>query len=272
MVKAADIGKGARDYIKKDFFSGNEVKVNQGGCGKNTTTFKLGDSVKGDHKIELAKCPFGSPFAPASFKLGSDMGLEAEAKYNKGAKTTITLNTNLASVTDLSALSLKKSFEFNKDISGISTVLDLTSTMKGVSPGPIEFGLALDKTGIQLGITGTATLAGEVSGTKIRVGYAPCPAGNVAASAVTTSGKDWVLDAKIIKNGRTYALDFDANKLSGNVATNIPNGKVKVSTGGVMTTFQKYPISEVCSARFGASLDLQSGKMSGVGMGLDFSL
>lgn len=66
-----------------------------------------------------------------------------------------------------------------RDVSGISTVLDLTSTMKGVSPGPVEFGLALDKTGIQLGITGTATLAGEVSGTKIRVGYAPCPAGNV---------------------------------------------------------------------------------------------
>lgn len=43
----------------------------------------------------------------------------------------------------------------------------------------------------------------------------------IKASAVTTSGKDWVLDAKIIKNGRTYALDFDANKLSGNVATNV---------------------------------------------------
>ena len=93
----------------------------------------------------------------------------------------------------------------------------------------------------------------------------------------------------MVKNGRTYAIDFDATKLSGNIATNvsvknfkardnymlkiqIPNGKVKVSTGGVMTTFQKYPVSEVCSARFGASLDLQSGKMSGIGMGLDFSL
>jgi len=271
MVKAADIGKGARDYIKKDFFSGNEVKVNQGGCGKNTTTFKLGDAVKGDHKIELAKCPFGSPFAPASFKLGSDMGLESEAKYNTaGCKTTITLNTNLASVTDLNAMSLKKSFEFNKNVSGINTVLDLTSTMKGVSPGPVDFGLAFDKGGYQVGITGSSTLSGELSGTKVRLGFAPCS--NMNASAVTTSGKDWVLDAKMVKNGRTYAIDFDANKLSGNIATNIPNGKVKVSTGGVMTTFQKYPVSEVCSARFGASLDLQSGKMSGIGMGLDFSL
>ena len=55
MVKAADIGKGSRDFVSKDFFAGNEVKVNQGGCGKNTTTFKIGDSIKADHKIDLNK-------------------------------------------------------------------------------------------------------------------------------------------------------------------------------------------------------------------------
>lgn len=272
MVKAGDIGKGARDYVKKDFFSGNEVKVSQGGCGKNTTTFKLGENVKGDHKIEMAKCPFGTPFAPASFKLGSDMGFETECKYKTAASNvTITMNTNLASVADLNALSLKKSFDFNKNVSGINMVLDMTSSLKGVSPGPVDFGLAFDKDGYQLGVTGTAGIPSfAVSNTKFRLGFAGC--GHFNLSAVTTAGTDWVLDGKLVKDGRTYAFDFDASSLSGNVATNIPNGKVKMSTGGVMTTFQKYPISEVCAARFGASLDLQSGKMSGLGMGLDFSL
>ena len=60
MVKAADIGKGSRDFVSKDFFAGNEVKVNQGGCGKNTTTFKIGDSIKADHKIDLNKVRFPS--------------------------------------------------------------------------------------------------------------------------------------------------------------------------------------------------------------------
>ena len=55
MVKAGDIGKASKDFLKKDFFSHNEVKVTQAGCcaSKNTTTFKLGDAVKADHKIEL---------------------------------------------------------------------------------------------------------------------------------------------------------------------------------------------------------------------------
>jgi len=47
---------------------------------------------------------------------------------------------------------------------------------------------------------------------------------------------------------------------------------MKISTNGVLTSFQKYPVSEVCAARFGAALDVQSGKISGLGMGLDFSL
>ena len=40
--------------FKDDFFKGTEIKVNQSACGKNTTTFKLGDSMKADHKVELA--------------------------------------------------------------------------------------------------------------------------------------------------------------------------------------------------------------------------
>ena len=118
---------------------------------------------------------------------------------------------------------------------------------------------------------------------------------HIQVSAGTTTGKDWILDGKLCKNGRTYAFDFNANTLSGNVATNvshffvtilspfpsellptdniqIPNGKMKISTSGVLTSFQKYPVSEVCAARFGAALDVQSGKISGLGMGLDFSL
>jgi len=55
MVKAGDIGKASKDFIKKDFFSSNEVKITQGCCAsKNTTTFKLGDAVKADHKIEMS--------------------------------------------------------------------------------------------------------------------------------------------------------------------------------------------------------------------------
>ena len=58
MVKAGDIGKNSRKFIKDDFFTGNEIKVNQTGCGKNTTTFKLGDNMKADHKVELTKVNF----------------------------------------------------------------------------------------------------------------------------------------------------------------------------------------------------------------------
>ena len=62
MVKGGDIGKTAKDYLKKDFFSGNECKVTQGGCGKNTTTFKIGENVKADHKLELGKVCLPSKF------------------------------------------------------------------------------------------------------------------------------------------------------------------------------------------------------------------
>jgi len=34
MVKAGDIGKDARKFVKDDFFTGNEIKINQTGCGK----------------------------------------------------------------------------------------------------------------------------------------------------------------------------------------------------------------------------------------------
>merc|ERR1712168_744392 len=252
MVKAADIGKGSRDFVSKDFFAGNEVKVNQGGCGKNTTTFKIGDSIKADHKIDLNKCCFGGPLAPVSHKLTSSMDYESEGKFKTAnANVTIKLNTNLAQCMDLNSYSVKKTIEASKDVAGIATVFDMTTAMKGVSLKPVDFGLAFAKRGYQFGFAG-------------------CSHFNV--SAATTTGKDWILDGKLCKNGRTYAFDFNANTLSGNVATNIPNGKMKISTNGVLTSFQKYPVSEVCAARFGAALDVQSGKISGLGMGLDFSL
>jgi hypothetical protein len=273
MVKAADIGKGSRDFVSKDFFAGNEVKVNQGGCGKNTTTFKIGDSIKADHKIDLPKCSFGGPLAPVSHKLTSSMDYESEGKFKTAnANVTIKLNTNLAQCMDLNSYSVKKTIEASKDVAGIATVFDMTTAMKGVSLKPVDFGLAFAKQGYQFGVTGTVpnVAAPSVTNTKFRVGFGGCPHFNV--SAATTTGKDWILDGKFCKNGRTYAFDFNANTLSGNVATNIPNGKMKISTNGVLTSFQKYPVSEVCAARFGAALDVQSGKISGLGMGLDFSL
>merc|ERR1711868_50746 len=232
-------GKGSRDFVSKDFFAGNEVKVNQGGVGKNTTTFKIGDSIKADHKIDLNKCCFGGPLAPVSHKLTSSMDYESEGKFKTAnANVTIKLNTNLAQCMDLNSYSVKKTIEASKDVAGIATVFDMTTAMKGVSLKPVDFGLAFAKQGYQFGVT----------------------------------GNDWILDGKLCKNGRTYAFDFNANTLSGNIATNIPNGKMKISTNGVLTSFQKYPVSEVCAARFGAALDVQSGKISGLGMGLDFSL
>jgi len=115
MVKAADIGKGSRDFVSKDFFAGNEVKVNQGGCGKNTTTFKIGDSIKADHKIDLNKCCFGGPLAPVSHKLTSSMDYESEGKFKTAnANVTIKLNTNLAQCMDLNSYSVKKTIEASK--------------------------------------------------------------------------------------------------------------------------------------------------------------
>jgi hypothetical protein len=274
MVKAADIGKGSRDFVSKDFFSGNEVKVNQGGCGKNTTTFKIGESVKADHKLDLAKCGLGSPMGPVSHKLSSNMDYESEGKYKTAnANVTIKLNTNLAQCMDLNSYSVKKTVECTKDIAGIETVFDMTTAMKGVTLKPVDFGLAFAlKQGYQFGCTGTIpnVASPAVSNAKFRIGFAGCSHMNV--SAVTTTGKDWVFDGKVCHNGRTYAYDFNANTFAANIATNIPNGKMKISSAGVLTSFQKYPVSEVCAARFGCSLDVHSGKMSGLGMGLDFSL
>ena len=57
----------------------------------------------------------GSPFAPSTFKLNSGVDFEVEGKLNvAGAKTTVAINTNMAKVADLSALSITKTVEYNK--------------------------------------------------------------------------------------------------------------------------------------------------------------
>jgi len=273
MVKAGDIGKASKDFIKKDFFANNEVKITQGCCSaKNTTTFKLGDAVKADHKIEMNTCPLTK--LPAKVTLGSSTDADVEWTIKRGAATTkVTASTNLASLLDINNLKLKKTFDFQKDVSGISTTLDLATSTKGTNfIQPINFGLGLEKSGYQFGVTGTVEniTAPAVSKALFHLGFAACS--NMNVSATTATGSDWVLNGLLKKDGRTYAVDLDATNWACNLATNLPNGKVKVSCGGVLTSYQKFPVSESVSARFGGTMDLKSGQISGMGIGVDFNL
>lgn len=273
MVKAGDIGKASKDFIKKDFFAANEVKITQGCCAsKNTTTFKLGDAVKAEHKIEMSSCPLSK--LPAKVTLGSSTATDIEWTIKSGAaKHTITASTNLASLTDINNLKLKKTLEYSKDVSGIGTMLNLDTCTKGTSfLQPINFGLAFEKSGYQLGVTGCVEniTAPSVSKTQFHVGWAGCKNANL--SGTTTTGTDWVINGLLNKDGRTYAVDLNTKDWAANLATNLPNGKAKVSCGGVLTTYQKFPVSETVSARFGGAIDLKSGKISGMGIGVDFCL
>merc|ERR1712130_132541 len=157
MVKAGDIGKASKDFLKKDFFSHNEVKVTQAGCcaSKNTTTFKLGDAVKADHKIEMKSCPLTK--VPAKVTLGSTTATDVEWTFKQGAASNkLTASTNLASILDVNNLKLKNEFDFAKDVSGINTHLNMNTTTKGTNfPQPINFGFGLEKSGYQFGVTGT---------------------------------------------------------------------------------------------------------------------
>jgi len=274
MVKAADIGKDAKDFMSKDFFAGNEVKVNLVDGGKHTTTFKLGDAIKADHKIELAKCPLGSPLGPATFKIGSTTDFEAEGKWcGNGAKTTLTLKTNLANVADISKMGISKTFEYTKETSGIKTTFDMKSGLKGFSEiDAVNFGLAFDKQGVQLAMTGAIAdiRAPALSKQKFIVGYDACP--HFKAAAFTSTGMDWSVVSKLTHNGRTYAVDFDCNKLAGSIGTNMSHGKIKIDTDGKVSSYTKYPVSESCGARFGCAWNMKSGQFEGMGMGLDFSL
>ena len=218
MVKAADIGKGSRDFVSKDFFAGNEVKVNQGGCGKNTTTFKIGDSIKADHKIDLNKvhCPSTEPWStfpdgdnicfsaalavhwpqsvtnwpPAwimnqkeSSKLPMLMLLSNSTQTWLNAWTwTHTLSKRLSKhQSKISWLINYDSSFITRDVAGIATVFDMTTAMKGVSLKPVDFGLAFAKQGYQFGVTGTVpnVAAPSVINTKFRVGFAGCSHFNV---------------------------------------------------------------------------------------------
>jgi len=271
MVKAGDIGKASKDYLKKDFFSSNEVKVTQ---GKNTTTFKLGDAVKAEHKIELGSCPLTK--LPAKITLGSSTDADCEWTVKSGASTVkVTAATNLASALDINNLKLKKTFDIEKDVSGILTTLNLDTSTKGTSfIQPVNFGLGFQKAAYQFGVTGTVEniTAPALSKTQFHLGFSPCPSGGMSVSAVTTTGSDWVINALAKKDGRTYAVDLNTTNWAANIATNLPNGKMKVSSGGVLTSYQKFPVSESVSARFGGVLDLKSGQISGMGIGVDFSL
>lgn len=274
MVKAGDIGKASKDFLKKDFFSHNEVKVTQAGCcaSKNTTTFKLGDAVKADHKIEMKSCPLTK--VPAKVTLGSTTATDVEWTFKQGAASNkLTASTNLASILDVNNLKLKNEFDFAKDVSGINTHLNMNTTTKGTNfLQPINFGFGLEKSGYQFGVTGTVNdiTAPAVSKNVFTVGWAGCSNFNVCAS--TTTGSDWVLNGLLKKDGRTYAVDLDCNNWGANLATNIPNGKLKVCCSGVLTSYQKFPVSESVSARFGGQMDLKSGQVSGMGIGIDFNL
>jgi len=273
MVKAGDIGKSSKDFIKKDFFSNNEVKITQGCCAvKNTTTFKLGDAVKADHKIEMKTCPLTK--LPIKVTLGSTTDAEGEWTIKNGAAThKITAGTNLASAFDINNLKLKKTFDYNKDISGICTNLDLDTSTKGTSfIQPINFGVGFAKSGYQLGVTGTVEniTTPAVSKALFHVGWAGCPHMNV--SATTATGSDWMINGMVKKDGRTYAVDLNTTSWAANFASDLPNGKFKVSCGGVLTSYQKFPVSESVSARFGGTMDLKSGQISGMGIGVDFCL
>jgi len=273
MVKAGDIGKASKDFLKKEFFSSNEVKISQGCCAsKNTTTFKLGDAVKADHKIEMSSCPLTK--FPAKVTLGSSTDADVEWTIKSGAaKHTITASTNLASALDINNLKLKKTLEYSKDVSGIGTMLNLDTCTKGTSfLQPVNFGLAFEKSGYQLGVTGTVEniTSPAVSKTQFHVGWAGCSNANL--SGTTTTGTDWMINGLLKKNGQTYAVDLNTKDWAANIATNLPNGKAKLSCGGVLTCYQKFPVSETVAARFGSSLDLKSGKVSGMGIGIDFSL
>jgi len=227
MVKAGDIGKASKDFLKKDFFSHNEVKVTQAGCcaSKNTTTFKLGDAVKADHKIEMKSCPLTK--VPAKVTLGSTTATDVEWTFKQGAASNkLTASTNLASILDVNNLKLKNEFDFAKDVSGINTHLNMNTTTKGTNfLQPINFGFGLEKSGYQFGVTGTVNdiTAPAVSKNVFTVGWAGCSNFNVCAS--TTTGSDWVLNGLLKKDGRTYAVDLDCNNWGANLATNIPNGK-----------------------------------------------
>jgi len=274
MVHAADIGKASKDFLKKDFFAGNEFKVTQGCCKgtKQTTTFKLGSAVNATHKIEVGSCNYTK--LPTTINLGSSTDASTEWTIKSGAtKTKLTLGTNLAAAHDISKLSLKKSFEFNKDVSGIATALKLETSAKGTNfIQPINVGLGFEKKGYQFGVTGTipSITAPAFANPKFAVAFAGCS--HFQVSGTTTKGSDWNLNALIKRDGRTYAVEFDTTTMAAAIATELPNGKAKISCDGVLTSYQKFPVSETVAARFGSSFNLSDGKITNIGIGVDFTL
>merc|ERR1712176_1353846 len=246
MVKAGDIGNDARKFVKDDFFTGNEIKINQTGCGKNTTTFKLGDNMKADHKVELSKCPLGSGFAPATFKLNSGVDFEVEGKMNvAGAKTTVTVNTSI----------------------------DLKTGLKGLSAlAATNVGIGFEKNGFQLGVTGTIPNLAAPSFEKAKYAIAMAGCSHFQVAGATTTGMDWAFNGVFEAKGRKIYWDFDYPSLAGTFAWNIDNGKMKIDSTGTVSHYAKYPVSETVALRAGCSWNLHSQKLGAMGMGLDLSL
>lgn len=274
MVKAADIGKAPKDFLSKDFFSTNEVKISTGCCGtqKHTTNFKIGDAITADHKIEYPNLSFSK--GPISMKLVHDTTLEIERKFKgvaPGVDSNVTLKTNLAKF-DPMALDIKKTVEVNKNMSGVDVCFDLVSGLKGTSPKPMDLGLSFAKNGYQFGYSAKVDniCAPSLSNQLFRVGYSGCP--KISAYVETSNGSDIMLRAGLSRDGRQYGFDFDASSYKFNVASSVVNGKIKLSSDKTLTSYQKFPVNDVLSVKSSAVVDLSSGKISGLALGAEFNL
>jgi len=273
MVKAGDIGKSAKDFLNKDFFSTNEVKITSGCCSeKHTSSFKVGDAITGDHKIEYAQCPMSK--GPISLKLVHDTTLEVEKKLKgvaPGVDVNLTFKSNMAKF-DPTACDIKKTLEFNKNMSGVDICLDLVSGIKGTAPKPMDLGLSFVKNGYQLGYSAKIdnVLAPSVSNQLFRLGFAGCSKLN--AFVETSNGSDAIIRASTTRDGRQYGVDFDAASYKFNIATSVMNGKMKVSSDKTLTSYQKFPVNNVLSVKSSAVVDLFSGKISSLAFGAEFNI
>merc|ERR1712131_60077 len=190
-----------------------------------------------------------------------------------GAATTVALNTNLAKAANISALSITKTIEYNKNISGIATTFDMKTGLKGLSSlAATNVGLAFAKDGYQFGVTGTIPnlAAPSFTNAKYSIGFAGCSHFNT--SGTTTTGMDWAFNGKFVAKGRTIYWDFDYPSLAGTFACNIDNGKMKIDSTGTISHYAKSPVSESVALRIGCAWNLHSQKFGGMGMGADFSL
>lgn len=273
MVKADDIGKKATDFLNKDFFSNNEIKITTGCCAnKHTTNLKIGEAVKGDYKIEYAKLKSGIVNGPVSVKLLSDSSAEVELKHSlSDFNVNLKLNTGLATF-DIGGIGIEKKFDYSRDVAGIKTCFDGKIRTQGLGLGASNFGLSFDKDGIQAGYTTTIgnLLAPEFSGCNLKLGWAKCSHFQVFAQ--TSDCKSVLVRALLNKDGDTYAAQFNSADMKCSVAKNVPFGKAKVTSDGLLIGFTKTPISDTVAFKSSSTINLKNGIISGLGLGLEFDL